>query len=137
MKAMGEEPEPALYFLMRDNGPGIDHEFLPRAFDKFEKHSRSSGTGLGLYLARLMAEAIDGSILVHTGSDGTVMALAIPLVAAEARIHPLSQTSRRSSRAETKVLMRNAAGRRGQVPDRIGHFGADPKNRKYPALERS
>ena len=84
MKTIGEEPSPAIYFLIRDDGPGIDHEFLPRAFDKFEKHSRSSGTGLGLYLARLMAEAIDGSILVHTGSEGTVMALAIPLVSADA-----------------------------------------------------
>ena len=73
-----------MYFLVRDNGPGIDQEFLPRAFDKFEKHSRSSGTGLGLYLVRLMADAIGGAILVHTGPDGTVMALAIPLISEDA-----------------------------------------------------
>jgi PAS domain S-box-containing protein len=78
MQAVGEEPSPALYFLVRDNGPGIDHDFLPRAFDKFEKQSRSSGTGLGLYLARLVAEAIEGSIMVHTAPEGTVMAVAIP-----------------------------------------------------------
>jgi len=78
MQAVGEEPKPALYFLVRDNGPGIDHDFLPRAFDKFEKQSRSSGTGLGLYLARLMAEAIEGSIMVHTTPGGTVMAVAVP-----------------------------------------------------------
>ena len=84
MQAVGAEPSSGIYFLVRDNGPGIDQEFLPRAFDKFEKHSRSSGTGLGLYLARLMAEAIDGAILVHTGAEGTVMAVAIPLVTAEA-----------------------------------------------------
>jgi PAS domain S-box-containing protein len=83
MQAVGEEPSPGLYFLVRDNGPGIDHDFLPRAFDKFEKQSRSSGTGLGLYLARLMAEAIEGSILVHTAPEGTVMAVAIPHVPAE------------------------------------------------------
>jgi PAS domain S-box-containing protein len=80
MQTVGREPKPALYFLVRDNGPGIDQEFLPRAFDKFEKQSRSSGTGLGLYFARLVAEAIDGSILVHTGPEGTVMAVAIPLL---------------------------------------------------------
>jgi PAS domain S-box-containing protein len=84
MQAVGVEPSPGLFFLVRDNGPGIDHEFLPRAFDKFEKHSRSSGTGLGLYLARLMVEAIEGSIVVHTGPEGTIMAVAIPLVPEEA-----------------------------------------------------
>ena len=82
MKALGDEPQSPLYFLVGDNGPGIDLEFLPRAFDKFEKQSRSSGTGLGLYLVRLMADAIGGSILVHTGPEGTVMAVAIPLLSA-------------------------------------------------------
>lgn len=86
MQAVGKEPSPALYFLIRDNGPGIDHDFLPRAFDKFEKQSRSSGTGLGLYLARLMAEAIEGSILVHTAPEGTVMAVAIPHLPVESHV---------------------------------------------------
>jgi PAS domain S-box-containing protein len=83
MQTVGEEPIPSLYFLVRDNGPGIDHDFLPRAFDKFEKQSRSPGTGLGLYLARLMTEAIEGSILVHTVPEGTTMAIAIPHLPAE------------------------------------------------------
>jgi signal transduction histidine kinase len=83
MRTVGESPRSGLYFLVRDNGPGIDPEFLPRAFDKFEKHSRSSGTGLGLYFARLMAEAIDACILVHTGPEGTVMAVAVQLLPAE------------------------------------------------------
>jgi len=85
MQAVGVEPGSGFYFLIRDNGPGIDQEFLPRAFDKFEKHSRSSGTGLGLYLARLMVEAIEGSISIATGPEGTVMAVAIPVVSAEAQ----------------------------------------------------
>nr|MDP9495631.1 PAS domain-containing sensor histidine kinase [Actinomycetota bacterium] len=81
IQSVGVEPGSGFYFLVRDNGPGIDQEFLPRAFDKFEKHSRSSGTGLGLYLARLMVEAIEGSISIATGPEGTVMAVAIPVVA--------------------------------------------------------
>ncbi|MEX2250838.1 MAG: PAS domain-containing sensor histidine kinase [Acidimicrobiia bacterium] len=84
MQTVGAELTSGLYFLVQDNGPGIDPEFLPRAFDKFEKQSRSSGTGLGLYLARLMVEAIEGSILVCTGPEGTVIAVAIPLVSTEA-----------------------------------------------------
>ncbi|MDP9144226.1 MAG: PAS domain-containing sensor histidine kinase, partial [Actinomycetota bacterium] len=31
MQAVGAEPTSALHFLIRDNGPGIDQEFLPRA----------------------------------------------------------------------------------------------------------
>ncbi|MGH8946140.1 MAG: sensor histidine kinase [Acidimicrobiia bacterium] len=76
---VGLRPAAALYFLVEDDGPGIDPRFLPRAFEKFEKHGRSSGTGLGLYLARMMAEAIEGAIAVTTGPKGTSMAVAVPL----------------------------------------------------------
>jgi signal transduction histidine kinase len=80
---VGLSPAAALYFLVEDDGPGIDPRFLPRMFEKFEKHGRSSGTGLGLYLARLMVEAIEGAIAVTTGPKGTTMAVAVPLVGAQ------------------------------------------------------
>ena len=83
MLTVGTQPQQTLFFLVLDNGPGIDREFLPRAFEKFEKHSRSSGTGLGLYLARLMVEAMQGAISVHTGPTGTIMAVGIPLVSVD------------------------------------------------------
>ena len=83
MHTVGVQPPQTLFFLVLDNGPGIDREFLPRAFGKFEKHSRSSGTGLGLYLARLMVEAMQGAISVHTGPTGTIMAVGIPLVSVD------------------------------------------------------
>ena len=63
---------------VRDDGPGIAPEFLPRIFEKFEKDSFSSGTGLGLYVVRLMADAIGSSVSVATGPDGTVCEVAIP-----------------------------------------------------------
>ncbi len=47
---VGQTPAQAAFLLVEDDGPGIDSDFLPRAFEKFEKHGRSSGTGLGLYL---------------------------------------------------------------------------------------
>jgi two-component system OmpR family sensor kinase len=65
---------------VEDDGPGIDPHFLPRAFEKFEKHSSSSGTGLGLYMARLMVEALDGSISVSTSPSGTTFQIAVPAV---------------------------------------------------------
>ncbi len=75
---VGERPTDAVYFLVEDDGPGIDEEFLPRAFEKFEKQSRSSGTGLGLYIARMMADALDGSLIVSTSPAGTILAIALP-----------------------------------------------------------
>ena len=75
---VGMLPGDAVCFRVEDDGPGIDPEFLPHAFEKFEKSSFSAGTGLGLYVARLMVEAIEGAILVHTGPRGTVMTVAVP-----------------------------------------------------------
>jgi signal transduction histidine kinase len=76
--SIGAIPDGAIHFLVVDDGPGIDPSFLPRAFEKFEKHSFSSGTGLGLYVVRLMAEAIEASVTVFTGTQGTTMAVSVP-----------------------------------------------------------
>ena len=76
--AVGSVDEPAMVISVRDDGPGIAPEFLPRIFEKFEKDSFSSGTGLGLYVVRLMADAIGSSVSVATGPDGTVCEVAIP-----------------------------------------------------------
>ena len=83
---IGAVPEGAVHFLVVDDGPGIDTEFLPRAFEKFEKQSFSSGTGLGLYVVRLMAEAIEAAVTVFTGPNGTTMAVSIPCEAAGDRV---------------------------------------------------
>lgn len=76
--AIGDPPVDGRYVVVTDNGPGIDPDFLPRIFEKFEKRSDSPGTGLGLYLARLMVEAMGGSIAVHTGPAGSAVAVGGP-----------------------------------------------------------
>jgi len=63
-----------------DDGPGIDRRFLPRIFEKFEKSSFSSGTGLGLYLARMIIEAIGGSLSVQTSPAGSTFQISLPAV---------------------------------------------------------
>jgi signal transduction histidine kinase len=86
MVEVGHRPPAAAYFLIRDNGPGIEGEFIPHIFEKFEKRGTASGTGLGLYLAKLMVEGIDGSISVETGPNGTTMAVGVPLSARALRV---------------------------------------------------
>ena len=82
MERVGSKPMDAFHLAIHDDGPGIDPEFLPRAFQKFEKNSPTSGTGLGLYMVSVMVKALGASLDVTTGPDGTTMALALPIVPA-------------------------------------------------------
>jgi signal transduction histidine kinase len=75
---VGDRPTSAVYVMVSDDGPGIHHAFLPRIFEKFEKSSFSSGTGLGLYMARMIVEALEGSLGVHTSAEGTTFQISIP-----------------------------------------------------------
>lgn len=86
MIEVGERPEQALYITVADDGPGVSPDFLPRVFEKFEKSWFSSGTGLGLYLARLMIEALRGSLAVETSSIGSSFQVAVPMIATVARV---------------------------------------------------
>jgi signal transduction histidine kinase len=79
---VGSRPTAAVFISVMDDGPGIDRDFLPRIFEKFEKSSFSSGTGLGLYMTKVIMEALEGSVAVQTSKDGTTFELAIPAVRA-------------------------------------------------------
>jgi signal transduction histidine kinase len=74
---VGGRPDNPITFIVSDDGPGIDPDFLPRIFEKFEKQSFSSGTGLGLYMARMVVDALRGSIAVDTSPRGTRVAVSI------------------------------------------------------------
>ncbi len=70
---------------VRDTGPGIAPALLPTLFDRFARGSASTGLGLGLYLARGIAEAHGGALTVESRmGDGTTFHLALPLVSAGA-----------------------------------------------------
>jgi two-component system, OmpR family, sensor kinase len=62
-----------------DQGPGIDPALLPRLFDRFARSSRSAGLGMGLYLARQIAEAHHGRLEVTSSPGaGTQFRLSFP-----------------------------------------------------------
>ena len=71
--------------LVSDEGPGVPEEFVPRLFDRFTRAAgqRSTrGTGLGLYIARRLAEANDGTLSHQRGAGGrgAVFTLTLPRV---------------------------------------------------------
>jgi signal transduction histidine kinase len=87
---VGDQPESAFFITVVDDGPGIDPEFLPRIFEKFEKSSFSSGTGLGLYMARMIVEALEGSLSVQTSTAGTTFQISVPMASVTERVEALT-----------------------------------------------
>jgi two-component system, OmpR family, sensor kinase len=66
-----------------DQGPGVPPEMVPRLFERFAAGSESSGLGLGLYLARRIAEAHAGTLTVDSRPGfGARFLLSLPTDAA-------------------------------------------------------
>lgn len=67
---------------VEDDGPGIPAEHAPLVFERFYRgdpaRSRDAGTGLGLPIARAIAEAHGGSLTLERASPGTIFRLAVP-----------------------------------------------------------
>ncbi len=74
----GEEPRATVAIC--DRGPGITPEMLPRLFERFTSGSESSGLGLGLYVARGIAEAHRGTLTVDSRpGEGARFQLTLPV----------------------------------------------------------
>jgi two-component system sensor histidine kinase BaeS len=64
---------------VRDNGPGIPAEELPRIFERFRKGRHSRGSGLGLAIAQKLVLAHRGTIHVEsTEGVGTTVTVSLP-----------------------------------------------------------
>lgn len=66
---------PRLRLTVRDRGPGIPDENLPRIFDRFfttldPAHTGPRGRGLGLAIVKTIVEAHRGTLIAQTHPDG-------------------------------------------------------------------
>ena len=69
-----------LHFSVTDTGPGIPEDKKDYIFERFTKlDSFAQGAGLGLAIARMTAEHLDGSLTLNTEyRKGTKFDLIIP-----------------------------------------------------------
>jgi signal transduction histidine kinase/ligand-binding sensor domain-containing protein/CheY-like chemotaxis protein len=92
-----------------DSGPGIPAEHLPHIFDRFyqvdETNTRAQpGTGIGLSLARELAELHGGTIEVASAAgSGAVFTLVLPLGRAHLGDDQIASTSRMNNGANGVV----------------------------------
>jgi signal transduction histidine kinase len=61
--------EDQIIVSVKDTGPGIDTEILPRLFSKFVTKS-DTGTGLGLFISKSIIDAHKGRIWAENNPDG-------------------------------------------------------------------
>lgn len=67
--------------MVADQGPGMDEEQQRNAFEKFERLGRSGdgGSGLGLYISRKLARAMNGDLRVESApGEGARFVLDLP-----------------------------------------------------------
>lgn len=76
-----KEGADAVSVVVADDGRGIPATDRDRIFGKFERGGRSpNGSGLGLWISRLLAQQLGGSISLEDGPEGgSVFNLRIPL----------------------------------------------------------
>ena len=76
----GKEKEKLALLAVTDNGSGIAPDVLPNIFNRFYKSRDSSGTGLGLPIARHLVEAHGGRIMAESEvGKGTTVRITLPI----------------------------------------------------------
>ena len=70
-------------FIVRDTGHGIPEEHLTRIFERFYRvdpaRTRGEGSGVGLTIARGLAEQMGGQMAVASGEGGSTFTFTLPV----------------------------------------------------------
>lgn len=99
-------------FIIRDNGIGMSHEFIPHMYDAFSQErskltDNSNSTGLGLPIVKSLVDAMDGTISVkselNVGTEFTID-MYFPL-ANPADVVDTSENVHRESLKDARILL--------------------------------
>lgn len=90
-----EKLETEVRVAVKDNGPGIRHEFMPYMFEKFrqggDQKDRPQGTGLGLPISRQIIEHFGGRMWVESlPGKGATFVFALPLDQPAGKLLPMN-----------------------------------------------
>jgi two-component system sensor histidine kinase CpxA len=82
---------------VRDCGPGVPEEALPRIFDPFyrvdsDRNRASGGLGLGLAIARRSVELHKGKLTARNANPGLLVAIDLPLAQQSRRVEQKAAT---------------------------------------------
>jgi signal transduction histidine kinase len=79
-----DETDTYITVVFIDNAGGIEPEILGQIFDPYFS-TRNHGSGLGLYMTKMIIENMDGGVLVENVSDGARFCLSVPKATAATR----------------------------------------------------
>jgi two-component system, LuxR family, sensor kinase FixL len=63
---------------IRDNGGGVPEDILPKVFDPYFT-TKDKGTGIGLYMSKMIMEHMDGGIAIQNVDGGAEVLLTLPV----------------------------------------------------------
>jgi signal transduction histidine kinase len=75
----------AVSVSIRNNGGGIPDEILDKVFDPYFT-TKDCGTGIGLYMSKMIMEHMDGEMGIRNIDDGVEVLLRLPLVDADGSV---------------------------------------------------
>jgi two-component system phosphate regulon sensor histidine kinase PhoR len=107
--AAAQQPDGRLQFTVRDTGPGISPEHLPRLTERFYRVDRSrsretGGTGLGLAIVKHVVQRHGGELAIEsTPGAGSSFSILLPA----ARVRPLAPAADGSA---SRTATESAAG---------------------------
>ncbi len=85
-----EAPEARVRIVVRDNGPGVPEEFLPRLFEPYAT-TKEKGTGLGLAIVQRIVFEHGGEITYRKAQKGgAVFEISLPVAGPPLLTRPLS-----------------------------------------------
>ncbi len=64
---------------IRDNGGGIPEEILPKVFDPYFTTKGVQGSGVGLYMSKMIMKNMNGDVMIRNVEDGAEVLLTLPL----------------------------------------------------------